>query len=301
MITPKLNILFYTSQLPRFFVPKGLWAKGVIWSTQQRKLSYVDITFFCSFCSRRAVFASLTGKLLGFPIWWLSCICVYGIVIFGRHILHILSMKNKSWQPIALTSPSCFVSCHKPSPWGKRVSGWCIARLRGKASRRRTEPGSLEQRGLQGRGPRDAGTKGEGGMRLGRLEQRQGLAETLCCLTAKRLARVLGKCMLNIVLSSILHPAAISATAPLRHVGSPARKACSPRHGGHHTDTPRIQQISSTSDLQTMDPYSHRRERVGSDTLQLQARVRGETLPVNCFCLMNCSFSLQQQIRAIKH
>lgn len=193
MITPKLNILFYTSQLPRFFVPKGLWAKGVIWSTQQRKLSYVDITFFCSFCSRRAVFASLTGKLLGFPIWWLSCICVYGIVIFGRHILHILSMKNKTWQPIALTSPSCFVSCHKPSPWGKRVSGWCIARLRGKASRRCTEPGSLEQRGLQGRGPRDAGTKGEGGMRLGRLEQRQGLAETLCCLTAKRLARVLGK------------------------------------------------------------------------------------------------------------
>lgn len=119
------------------------------------------------------------------------------------------------------------------------------------------QPSAATAAGPQAEGRR---RKGKGGTRLGRLGQRQGLAEALCCLAAKRLARVLGRCMVNIVLTLILHPAATRVTAPPQYAGSPARKASSPRHGGHHTDTPRIQQISSTSEPQTVDPYSHRRE-----------------------------------------
>lgn len=64
----------------------------------------------------------------------------------------------------------------------------------------------------------------------------------------------------------------------------------SPIMGGQHPEEPRIHWISSRSDPQSMDSCSHRREGVGSDTLRPQARVRGDALPVNCFCLMNCSF-----------
>lgn len=120
------------------------------------------------------------------------------------------------------------------------------SRCCGEASRRCTGPGSPEQRRLQGHGTQDAGRKGKGGTGLGRLGQRQGLAETLYCLAVKGLARVLGRWMVNIVPTLIPHPAATGVTAPLQHAGSPARRAS--RHGGHHTDTPTIQQISSTTE-----------------------------------------------------
>lgn len=73
-----------------------------------------------------------------------------------------------------------------------------------------------------------------------------------------------------------------------------APRACPapPWRGGCHRH-PQTQQISSTSDPHTVDPAA--RERLA--TLGLQARARAG----NCSCLMNCSSSLQQQIRAIKH
>lgn len=157
--------------------------------------------------------------------------------------------------------------------------------MHGKAVGKSFQPHlNLGSEGCWAGGP---GRIGEGGTRLGRFGLRQDLAEAFCCLTANCLARMLERCVVSAVLTP--HPAAIGVMALLQHAGSTPAQQQSHR-GGQHPEEPRIHWISSRSDPQTMDSCSHRREGVGSDTLRPQARVRGDALPVNCFCLMNCSF-----------
>ena len=71
---------------------------------------------------------------------------MYGIVIFGRHILHILRMK-KELAARALTSPSSLGLCQKPSPGGSLCQGERLGGAWSRAAPAAMAAGRGEERG----------------------------------------------------------------------------------------------------------------------------------------------------------
>lgn len=171
---------------------------------------------------------------------------------------------------------------------GESASGRRIAGLQGEAPGRWWSP---EQRRC---GTRDTGRKGEVGPCWAEWGQDRAWLELL--LPDRRtLGRGAGRCVVDIVRTLIPH---LLPAVWQHRCGTRARKAC--RYGDATPGPP------EPADFQHKCPTkrgsrSCGREGAEPDTLRPQDRVRWEMLPVNCFCLMNCSFSLQQQIRAIKH
>lgn len=161
-----------------------------------------------------------------------------------------------------------FCFCHKPSPRGRWVSGWCMARLREASN------------GVQAQAALSRGV-----LRPGDTE-RVGQGWPWLMLSDIWWTNVCPEHWGQYCTTSVLQPAATSDSTT---------------HSPSVGDTTQTPPESSRFPAQVIQRPWIPAAMEGREWGLTPGQSWGEMLPVNCFCLMKCSFSLQQQIRAIKH